>query len=151
MIKVRRLDPGDLAGFRAMNAVFSEVFGEPENYAAHPPDDSYALGWLANRDHIAVLAEVDGAPAGALAGYVLRKFEQARAEAYIYDLAVAEAHRRRGLATAMIAEVRRVAREVGAWTVFVQADIIPEDEPARALYRKLASEEITALHFDITP
>jgi aminoglycoside 3-N-acetyltransferase I len=31
------------------------------------------------------------------------------------------------------------------------ADIVPEDEPARALYRKLACEEITALHFDIAP
>jgi GNAT superfamily N-acetyltransferase len=66
-------------------------------------------------------------------------------------LAVLEHHRRKGVASAMIAETRRVARECGAWTVFVQADIIPEDEPARALYRKLSHSEITALHFDIEP
>ena len=61
------------------------------------------------------------------------------------------AHRRRGVATDMIEESRRVARAVGAWTVFVQADSTPEDKPAQALYRKLASDEITALHFDIEP
>lgn len=151
MISATRLDKRDLAGFRAMNAVFSEGFGEPENYAAHPPSDDYAARWLANPDHFGVLGLVDGEPVGAIAGYILRKFETERAEAYIYDLAVLEEHRRKGIATAMIHEVRRIAREAGAWTVFVQADTIPEDEPARALYRSLASEEITALHFDIVP
>ena len=52
---------------------------------------------------------------------------------------------------ALIDATRPIARKAGAWTIFVQADTIPEDEPARALYRKLASEEITALHFDIAP
>lgn len=151
MIAARRIEAGDLAGFRAMNAVFADGFEEPENYAAHPPGDDYAARWLANPDHFGVLGLVDGEVAGALAGYILRKFEAERAEAYIYDLAVLEAHRRKGVASAMIHEVRRIARAAGAWTVFVQADIIPEDEPARALYRKLAVSEITALHFDIDP
>ena len=147
----RRLLVDDLAGFRAMNALFSEVFGEPENYAAKPPGDAYAREWLVNPHNIGILAEVDGQPVGALGGYILPKFEQDRREVYIYDLAVLESHRRLGAATAMIDECRRIARECGAWTVFVQADTIPEDEPARALYRKLASDEITALHFDIAP
>ncbi|MEM8726981.1 MAG: GNAT family N-acetyltransferase [Pseudomonadota bacterium] len=151
MVTVRRLGPGDLAGFRAMNAVFADGFEEPNNYGANPPTDDYAEDWLASRNNVAVLAETGGEAIGALAGYILPKFEQARCEVYIYDLAVLEPHRRKGAASAMIAETRRIAREVGAWTVFVQADVIPEDEPARALYRKLASSEITALHFDIEP
>ncbi|BDW80658.1 hypothetical protein MACH24_00960 [Erythrobacter sp. Dej080120_24] len=150
-IAAHRLAPGDLAGFRAMNAIFSDGFGEPQNYADHPPGDDYALAWLSNPSNFGILGTVDGEPAGALAGYVLQKFEQERTEVYIYDLAVLEHHRRKGVASAMIAETRRVARECGAWTVFVQADIIPEDEPARALYRKLSHSEITALHFDIEP
>ena len=134
-----------------MNALFSTVFGEPENYAAHPPDEDYARTWLANPNNVAILAEVEGKAVGAIGGYILPKFEQERRELFIYDLAVLESHRRKGVATAMIEETRRIARDIGAWTVFVQADTIPEDEPARALYRKLASSEITALHFDIEP
>jgi aminoglycoside 3-N-acetyltransferase I len=134
-----------------MNRVFAEGFEDPESYAAAPPDDDWAARWLANPDHVALLAESGGASIGALAAYVLPKFEQARCEIYIYDLAVPEGARRQGVATAMIEALRAIARTIGAWTIFVQADIIPEDEPARALYRKLACEEITALHFDIAP
>lgn len=151
MAAVRRLAPGDVAGFRAMNALFADVFEDPESYAAALPSDRWAADWLANPDHIALMAEADGGPVGALAAYVLPKFEQARSEIYIYDLAVLEAARRQGIATALIDALRAIARDIGAWTLFVQADIVPEDEPARRLYRKLASEEITALHFDIAP
>ena len=151
MVSVRHLGPDDLLRFRAMNALFGEVFGEPEHYAHNPPEDGYALRWLGQPSNIALLAETDGRPVGALAGYELSKFEQVRSEIYIYDLAVAESHRRQGVATALIDALRTIARERGVWTIFVQADIVPEDEPARALYRKLASEEITALHFDIAP
>ncbi|WP_435419331.1 N-acetyltransferase family protein [Parerythrobacter aurantius] len=150
-MRVRHLGAGDLVGFRAMNALFCEVFGEPGQYASRPPDDEYVIGWLGQPSNIALLAEAEGQVVGALAGYELAKFEQARSEIYIYDLAVADSHRRQGVATALIDELRRIARERGAWTIFVQADIVPEDEPARALYRNLASEEITALHFDIAP
>lgn len=146
---VRRLAAGDLADLRAMNRVFAQGFGEPEHYAAAPPNDDWAARWLANPNHIALLAEADGVPVGALAGYVLPKFEQARSEVYLYDIAVIEAARRQGIATALIAHLRAIAREIGASTVFVQAEL--GDEPPTALYRKLASEEITALHFDIAP
>ncbi|MEL6877750.1 MAG: GNAT family N-acetyltransferase [Pseudomonadota bacterium] len=151
MTVVRRLGNDDVAGFRAMNAIFSDVFEEPENYASHPPDDAYCTRWLSNSHNVAILADVDGEAVGALAGYVLEKFEQVRTELYIYDLAVREQARRRGIATAMIEEMRQIARDYGAWTVFVQADVFEEDEPARSLYRKLASDETMAHHFDIAP
>jgi ribosomal protein S18 acetylase RimI-like enzyme len=40
----------------------------------------------------------------------LRKFEQERSEIYIYDLAVAAAHRRRGLPPTLAAEGEFLAR-----------------------------------------
>lgn len=150
-MRVRRIGPGELAGYRAMNAVFSDVFEEPEHYSDHKPDDAYCDAWLANPNNVGIIAEDEGQAIGALAGYILPKFEQARSEGYIYDLAVCESHRRRGVATALIDEMRRVAREAGAWTVYVQADVFEEDEPARALYRKLSHQEIMAHHFDIEP
>ncbi len=134
-----------------MNAVFCDGFGEPENYADKPPSDGYAAAWLANPGNVAILAERGDQAIGALAGYVLHKFEQARSELFIYDLAVLAGHRRIGAATAMIEAARRVARDAGAWTVFIQAETAPEDAPARALYRRFARSEIAALHFDITP
>lgn len=150
-ITARRIVEHDLDGFRAMNAVLAEGFGEPETYADRPPGAGYAAAWLANPANVAILAESGDEPIGALAGYVLQKFEQARSELFIYDLAVLECHRRLGAGTALIEEARRLARQAGARTIFIQADAIPEGEPARALYRKFARSELTAHHFDIVP
>lgn len=127
------------------------MFGERDTYTGNPPGDAYCRELLA-RDEVVLLIAVDGGRiVGGLAAYLLPKFEQERSEIYVYDLAVAEESRRAGVATALIEEVRRIGRASGAWTVFVQADLVPEDEPARALYRKFAVSEITALHFDIEP
>jgi aminoglycoside 3-N-acetyltransferase I len=83
---------------------------------------------------------------GGIAAYELKKFEQERSEIYIYDLAVAAAHRRRGIATALIEALRKIAAARGAYVVFVQADL--GDDAAIALYTKLGRRE-SVLHFDI--
>jgi aminoglycoside 3-N-acetyltransferase I len=83
---------------------------------------------------------------GGIAAYELKKFEQERSEIYIYDLAVAAAHRREGIATALIQELKNIATARGAYVIFVQADI--GDDPAIALYTKLGARE-DVLHFDI--
>ena len=85
---------------------------------------------------------------GALCAYELHKFEQERSEIYIYDLAVATTHRRRGIATALIGKLQEISAARDAWVIFVQADTQPEDGPAIALYNRLGIRE-EVLHFDI--
>ena len=77
--------------------------------------------------------------AGGLAAYELRKFEQERSEIYIYDLAVRQAYRRQGIATALIEHLKRIAAERGAYVIFVQADY--GDDPAVALYTRFGHRE----------
>jgi membrane fusion protein, multidrug efflux system len=55
-------------------------------------------------------------------------------------------HRRRGIATALIHELRAIGRELGAYVIFMEAD--HGDAPAIALYDKLGLRE-EVLHFDI--
>jgi aminoglycoside 3-N-acetyltransferase I len=83
---------------------------------------------------------------GGLAAYVLEKFERERSEVYIYDLAVAVPHRRRGVATQLIISLERIAKQKGAYVMFVQAD--SGDEPAIRLYESLGTRE-DVHHFDI--
>ncbi|WP_422055528.1 AAC(3)-I family aminoglycoside N-acetyltransferase [Sphingomonas sp.] len=146
MPQIRRLGPNDAAVLAAMNALFAREFEDAESYLSAPPGPDHVAGLLANPHFIALVAEIDGAMVGALAAYVLPKFEQARSEIYIYDLAVAEAQRRRGIATALIDALRPIARAAGAWVIYVQADYV--DPPAVALYTKLGVRE-DVLHFDI--
>jgi aminoglycoside 3-N-acetyltransferase I len=136
----------DLPILKALLAVFGEAFGEPETYGARVPDDAYLRGLLGKPHFIALAALSGDEVVGGLAAYVLEKFEQARSEIYIYDLAVLEPHRRKGVATGLIRELQRIARESGAYVIFVQAD--PPDEPAIRLYQSLGTRE-DVLHFDI--
>jgi len=127
--------------------MFGEAFGEPDTYNGARPSSAYLARLLARDTFIAVAALEGDAVVGGIAAYVLDKFEQERSEVYIYDLAVAESHRRRGIATAMIREVQRIAAGRGGWVIFVQADY--GDDPAIALYSKLGERE-DVLHFDIS-
>jgi aminoglycoside 3-N-acetyltransferase I len=146
--EIRLLGAGDIAAMRGLASMFGTAFGEPATYTARPPDDDYLRRLLSSSTFVAVAALRDGEVIGGLAAYVLPKFEQARSEVYLYDLAVAAGHRRQGVATALIARLQRVAAERGAYVIFVQAD--HGDDPAIALYTKLGVRE-DVLHFDIAP
>ena len=144
----RQLGPDHVHLMRRLNALFGEAFGEPQTYGAEPPSDDYLRDLLGKQHITALVALIDENVVGGLVAYELDKFEQARREFYIYDLAVDERHRRRGVATAMIAHLREIAAERGAWVIFVQADY--GDGPAISLYEKLGTRE-EVLHFDIQP
>lgn len=143
---VQALTAEDLPTFRALLVVMGEAFGEPETYTSAQPDEAYLRRLLGGAHFIALAALQEGVVIGGLAAYELPKFEQARSEIYIYDLAVAAQHRRKGVATALIRALQDIAAERGAYVIFVQAD--PPDAPAVALYSKLGLRE-EVLHFDI--
>lgn len=149
--RVRELGGDDTDLLRAMLGVFAAAFEDRDTYLGAQPDTAYLRRLLTGDQFIAIAALIgDGvggdSVVGALAAYVLPKFEQARAEIYIYDLAVLAAHRRRGIATAMIGALRRSAAARGAHVIYVQAD--PPDAAAVALYTRLGARE-DVLHFDI--
>jgi aminoglycoside 3-N-acetyltransferase I len=142
------LGAADHAALRDMLALFGKAFEDAEQYGARPPGDAY-LRKLLERDSFVAIAAFEGPRlVGGLAGYVLPKFEQERSEFDIYDLAVDAAHRRCGVATALIQELQHLARRRGIGCIFVQADL--GDDPAIALYSRLGRRE-DVLHFDIAP
>ena len=110
--EVKALGPGDLAKKRSLLSLFGKALAEPDTYTATQPTDEYLGRLLASPTFIAVAAFDETDVVGALAAYVLPKFEQQRSEIYIYDLAVAESHRRRGGQGALMA--RRIADALAA-------------------------------------
>jgi aminoglycoside 3-N-acetyltransferase I len=143
---IRQLTPEDVVLMEAMLTTFGEVFDEVGTYSGARPSRAYLAGLLGSECFIALAALKGSAVVGGIAAYELKKFEQERSEIYIYDLAVAAAHRREGIATALIAELKKIAVARDAYVVFVQADL--GDAPAIALYAKLGTRE-EVLHFDI--
>jgi aminoglycoside 3-N-acetyltransferase I len=142
----QQLTVSDVAVLKALLAVFGEAFGEPDTYQGAVPSDAYLQALLGKPHFIALAASLGGDVVGGLAAYQLEKFEQARSEIYIYDLAVRESHRRKGVATGLIRALGRVAKARGVHVMFVQAD--RTDAPAIRLYESLGTRE-DVHHFDM--
>jgi aminoglycoside 3-N-acetyltransferase I len=143
---IRRLVAADGELLQAMSRVFFTETATTEIYTARPPRGAYFDRLLGNPEFVALAAREEVELIGGLVAYELVKFEQERSEFYIYDLAVREESRCRGVATALIEEMRRIAAANAAEVVFVQAD--HGDDAAIALYSKLGRRE-EVLHFDI--
>jgi aminoglycoside 3-N-acetyltransferase I len=145
--RIHRLAPGDIMLMHGMLSMFGEAFEDVQAYGAKRPSAGYLDELLSSPGFFALAALKGEQVVGGLAAYELRKFEQERSEVYIYDLAVAADHRREGIATALIQQLCAIARQRGAYVVYVQADLV--DAPAIALYTKLGTRE-DVLHFDIS-
>lgn len=148
-LRIYALTANDIPLMNALLTTFGEAFDDAETYnAAKRPSEEYLRQLLNGDTFIALAALKRSEVVGGIAAYELRKFEQERSEIYIYDLAVATAHRREGIATALIEKLKDIAAERGAYVIYVQADTSVEDEAAIALYSKLGTRK-DVLHFDI--
>lgn len=147
-VDIHSLTSRDLPRMEQLLTVFAEEFEDPDTYIGSRPSEGYLRRLLDGESFIALAAVKDGEVVGGIAAYELRKFEQERSEIYIYDLAVSSRHRREGIATALIEELKKVAVTRGAYVIYVQADTGVDDEPAIALYTKIGQRE-DVLHFDI--
>lgn len=146
--EIHQIRPNEVALMEALLATFGEAFGDVQTYTGNRPSVDYLNKLLQSDYFIALAALKNGQVIGGIAAYELKKFEQERSEIYIYDLAVLKEHRRKGIATALIEELKKIASARGAYVIFVQADTAIEDEPAIALYTKMGIRE-DVLHFDI--
>jgi len=145
-VDIKTVSPTDPHLFEGMLDVFAQAFDDPESYSSKRPSPDNVSRLMKSDYFVGLVAVHDGRVIGALAAYELMKFEQERSEFYIYDLAVLEDYRRRGIATKLISALKPIAASRGAQVIFVQAD--HGDDPAIALYTKLGSRE-EVLHFDI--
>ncbi len=138
-ISYKRLAVPDVLLMKELLRVFGDAFQEPQTYQGAIPSDAYLASLLGESHFIPLVALDDKVVIGGLAAYVLDKFEQERKEVYIYDLAVASRYRRRGIATGLINHLRSIAKGIGAYVIFVQADA--GDIPAIRLYESLGIKE----------
>jgi aminoglycoside 3-N-acetyltransferase I len=147
-ITIEKLDSTSVKVLTDLNALFADAFEDEDNYAKSLPTKAYIEKWLANDDHIALVALLNDEVIGGLVAYTLHKFEQQRSEVYIYDLAVATAHQRKGIGKLLINKLRDVAKQQGSSVIFVQAD---ENDDAVHFYESLQPiETIRTRNFDFS-
>jgi aminoglycoside 3-N-acetyltransferase I len=106
-MEIRVLGRGDEGLLARAVAIIEEAELTPTRAAAH----------LADEDLVNVVALEGGAVAGFVYGHVLRRFEAV--SFFIYSVDVAEAHRRRGIARAMLERLKALMPERGWDEMFV--------------------------------
>ena len=147
MWEVKRLTPADQAEARRLFALMSEIFDEPHE----PLGDEPLRALLARGDVYAMAATVDGQMAGGATAYALPMTRSAAYELFLYDIAVAPAHQRRGVGRALVTTLRQAAAEAGIALMFVPAD--NQDLHALDFYRALGGvpSETTFFTFSDPP
>jgi aminoglycoside 3-N-acetyltransferase I len=112
---VKRLRPGD------------------EAILEHLAEQNPARTALLQDDATIFLVALDGdTPIGFVFGYELPRRHGSAAIFFVYEVDVAAACRRQGVATRLMNELRRICRERGIGEGFVLTD--PDNEAANALY-----------------
>lgn len=145
-ITTNQLTEQDVPKLQKLNELFGAVFEDADNYQSRLPRPEYLADFLAQGQNIVLVAERDGQIVGSLVAYCLTKFEQERKEVYLYDLAVSTDYQRHGIGKMLINELRAVAKSLGAYIVFVQAD---EGDDAVAFYESLGPvENLKTRNFD---
>jgi ribosomal protein S18 acetylase RimI-like enzyme len=117
-ITIRLLAPGD-----------EEVVRELATYEG--PGDPEAL--LADPRTVMLVAFDAARPVGFVLAHELPRRHGERAKLFLYEIDVAESHRRRGIASALLERLAELARERGIRRGFVLTE--PDNGAANALYR----------------
>jgi aminoglycoside 3-N-acetyltransferase I len=110
-VEIRRLGPGDERLVLSGAALFDA-----------PPTELLTQRFLSKEEHHLLYAvEDDGEPVGFVSG-VETTHPDKGTEMFLYELSVAETHRRRGIGTALVRSLAELARERGCYGMWVSTD-----------------------------
>ncbi len=142
-IKIETLETDNVEGLKAMLKIFENVF-EMKNFKA--PSDEHLKQLLLKPSFVPLVAKVGDEIVGAMTVYVWDQYYSTQPLAYIFDLAIAIKHQRKGIGQKMIAFIKEYCKQRGFDEVFVQAD--KADDYALDFYRKTdPTKEEDVSHF----
>jgi ribosomal protein S18 acetylase RimI-like enzyme len=95
--------------------------------------------FVGNDDNALFIALWEGHAAGFLTAHRLQRFDKRKAEVLLYEIGVHPNYRRRGIGKALIEEVKKWAKEVGADNVWVLTE--KDNQAAMAMYKSTGGIE----------
>jgi ribosomal protein S18 acetylase RimI-like enzyme len=140
---VRRADGSDTQALSLLNSDVQNLHASalPERFKPPGPDsfpETFARALIADPSNLVFIAEVDSAPAGYAYAEIVHLPEtplrHAWDEVHLHHLSVRSAHRRKGVASALLDAVRAAAGEIGIGVVTLQVWTFNED--AQAFFRR---------------
>lgn len=124
---IRTIGAGNVAAVMAASPLFDG-----------PAAARIAQRFLDSEGHYLLIAYEDGGPAGFVSGIEMTHPDKGT-EMFLYELAVAEAFRRRGIGTALVTALRDLAIEHGCYDMWVLTDA--DNTAALATYDGTGADE----------
>jgi len=87
-----------------------------------PTTTEQVTNFLQHPDHYFIAAIEGDRPLGFALAYELQRIDRSQPMLFLYEIGVAEAHQRQGVASAMIDFLKRICSENGMFKMFVIAD-----------------------------
>jgi ribosomal protein S18 acetylase RimI-like enzyme len=128
VVEIRRLRPADIDVVVSASPMF-------DNEARR----EWAALFLTREGHHMLIASVDGTDVGFVSGVEMTHPDKGT-EMFLYELFVDEAHRRRGVARALVDALRRLAVDHGCYGMWVGTE--PDNVAAIATYRSAGAAPV---------
>lgn len=142
MITFRVLEKNDVKKLTDLIKLYENVF-EMENFTM--PKQDYIESLLYKRGMTFLVATIDDEIIAGLTAHDLPSTYFESNEVYVYDLAVAKKHQRKGIGRKLLAELTKICKTKGESEFFLQADL--DDINAIAFYRACSGMEENVIHF----
>ncbi len=131
-------DPLRIRKFQTVDSIFIDQFNRLLD-EGDVWDVEEGIRFLSNRDNALFVAFWNDEMVGFLSAHRLQRFDRRKAEVLLYEIAVLEKFRKRGIGRALIQSVKSWAHEVGADEVWVLTNI--SNDAAMALYKSEGGDE----------
>ena len=132
-LKIQRLTSVDDRLISQLNEVFDE---------GTVWDHQQGNAFLEDADNLFLIAWWEGQIRGYLTGHRLQRFDRRQAEVLLYEINVHASAQRKGIGKALIGEVNRWAKDVGADEVWVLTEA--DNTAAMAMYASAGGVEDTS-------
>ena len=126
-MQITRLGPGDAALVAAATPLFDR-----------PPAPAAVPGFLADPASYLLVAYIDHQPVGFVRAHALRQLDTPRPQMLLYEIGVAPAFQRQGVARGLVEALQALCRERDAEELFVITN--ETNEPAMELYRSTGGQ-----------
>lgn len=100
--------------------------------------------FLADERHLLLLGYLDDRPAGFVSAVEMFHPDKERPEVFLNEIGVMESAQRRGVARALVEELKRHARERGCQSMWVTTD--DDNDPAKRLFGTTGGRQVSGAH-----
>ena len=144
--EIKKLTSTDIELVKQLFVLFKKVFNDSTITSEDVPNDTYLIALLLKKDFHIFTAIDEEKVVGGLTAYDLPMYSKEANEMYLYDLAVDQNYRRHGIASKLIYELKKYARENNVVTIFVEA--LESDIDAVDFYTSTNAEMQKVCHFN---